>query len=651
PLIVYLSSFIYYLINLFAKIPLISIVFWISAFIAPLSGIIAYFLVKKFTNDFGALASGIFIVTTPMYVFRTLAGWFDTDMFNIFFPLLVTWLFFEAVDKRNNQWKGGIFAFAAAFSIYIFSLAWNGWQFIFYFIVLFSIIYIIWCKFKGRRVKNLIFVFLTFLLGSLLLIGILNGYINIFKLFAGPFEVVKITGNPWAPWPDVYSTVSELSNTTMLDIISSLGITFLAGLFGYIWIFRVMMSNKYKNIFLNRMNWFFYNYLLLWAIVGLVTLIKGPRFIMMLIPPISISAGIFIGIIVEYLTMLRTQKRFEIFQKRKNLVNLISILIILWVTFLSVLSLNQSISTLKPMANDDMWSASDWINNYTSNDTVIISQWTYGHLFTAIADRPVVFDGRLGYIETLPSRSYGNAYPYGDKSPAIYREYWIDKAFSTNNESLSVGIFRMLTTSGDLAYLTLNNYTNNTTESVEILNNILGLDNKSAKQLLLNKYQMNQEQANDVLKYTHPNNPKPFVLVTTNGMLNLGQTVFMYGEWDFNTNRGNNYNYSINEFKLNNGILKTNDGLLMDIASGRLTWKNKTPNLIITIKDGKMEKRVLDNNSSFNVILLMDEKKAIVMDKRFENSLFAKLLIEKTNSTDLEIIYRYNNVLVWKSKN
>ncbi len=32
----------------------------------------------------------------------------------------------------------------------------------------------------------------------------------------------------------------------------------------------------------------------------------------------------------------------------------------------------------------------EWINNNTENNTVIITEWSYGHLFTAIADRPVL---------------------------------------------------------------------------------------------------------------------------------------------------------------------------------------------------------------------------------------------------------------------
>jgi dolichyl-diphosphooligosaccharide--protein glycosyltransferase len=651
PLIVYLSAFIYYLINLFASIPLLTVVFWIPVFVGPLSGIVAYFLVRRFTNDFGAIAAGIFIVTAPMFTTRTVAGWFDTDMFNIFFPILVTLLFFMTVDNRENFRRGFLFAVLSAFSMFLYSLAWNGWQYTFYFMMIFSAIYLIWCKYRGRKVKNFIFVYLIFLLSSLIFIGILSGFINVYKLFVAPLELVKISQNPWAPWPDVYNTVAELSKPTIMGIISGIGLAFFAGLFGFIWMFRVMINHKLKNSVLYKMNWFFYSFLLFWAVVGFFTLFKGVRFVMMLIPPMGISAGIFIGIAVEYLAKLKHNQRFDIFKRHNNLVNILAILILIWLSVPAALNVHESISTFKPMANDDMWSVSEWIHNNTSNNTVIISQWGYGHLFTAIADRPVVLDGRIGYVETLPSRSYGNAYPFGDRSPGIYREYWIDKAFSTSNETLSSGIFRMLASSGDLAYLFLNNYTKNTTISVEILNNILGVNKDVASGILINRYRLSQEQADHVLNLTHPDNPHPYVLVTTDGFLGIGGSLFEFGEWDFKKNNGSNIIYSYQKFNTSNSILNTTNGLKMDMNSGTITWNNKTPYKLITITDNSTTQITIDNNSDFIVFLLMNDKRAIIMDKNFENSLFTKLIIERRNTIDFEIVYKTNSAFVWKYKN
>ena len=48
-----------------------------------------------------------------------------------------------------------------------------------------------------------------------------------------------------------------------------------------------------------------------------------------------------------------------------------------------------------------------------------------------------------------------------------------------------------------------------------------------------------------------------------------------------------------------------------------------------------------------NVILNMDNKKSVIIDKRFEDSLFTKLVIERSNSTFLKPSYENKNVIIW----
>ena len=651
PLIVYMTAFFYKVINLFVSMPLLSVCFWIPAFIGPLSGVIAFLFVRRFTNNYGAAAAGILTVTASFYLIRTVPGWFDTDMFNVMFPLLVTWLFMEAVHSRNNFRRGVLIAFIASFFMFLFSMAWNGWQYFFYLIILFSLIYLIWCKFRAREIKNYIYVIGTFFISTIILVGIFTGFMNIIALISGPFEFLKINGssNPWSTWPDIYSTVSELQIPSAQEVISGVGIAFFGGLIGLLWIFRVLINKNLKERYLKNMSWFFYLFLIVWTITGLFSLLKGARFIILLIPPMVISTGIMVGIAVGYLDLLKENKRFSFF-RRKNLLTLISICILIWISVPAIVSVHESTSGLIPLANDDLWNVSDWIQNNTDNGTVIISDWAYGHFFTAIANRPVSLDGRMGYIETLPVRNYDKGYIFKDSSPSIYRYYWINRALSTSNESLSQGIFRMISTSGDLAYLTLYNNTKNTSESVGILNNILGVDKNTARTLLLKNYHLDQKNVDTILKYTHPDNPSPFVIVTTEGMLETGKRVFKTGEWDFDKVQGINYTYSVKNFNITNDILRTNNGIYFDMKRGKLNWKGEVPYCLMIISNGNIKKRYIDKNSNICVIILLDDKKVVVMDKRFENSLFTKLVIEKVNTTDFDSIYTTKSAIVWKLK-
>ena len=47
----------------------------------------------------------------------------------------------------------------------------------------------------------------------------------------------------------------------------------------------------------------------------------------------------------------------------------------------------------------------------------------------------------------------------------------------------------------------------------------------------------------------------------------------------------------------------------------------------------------------------MDDKKSVVMDKKFENSMFTKLVIERSNSTIFKSIYENKKISVWKVVN
>jgi len=652
PLIVYLSTIAYYLVNLFSKTSLLTVVFWLPAFIGPLSGVIAYLLVSRFTNIYGALAAGIFAVTVPIFVFRTIAGFFTTDMFIVFFPLLITLFYIEAVNSTDIKNKV-LLAIMAAFSMFLFAMGWIGWTYQFYLMIIFTTFYIIGLKLKGDNIRNLTIVLLTFFSGTLLLIYIFMGKLSIINLFMGPLELLLISGtqNPWYDWPNVYTTVSELQRPSMLMIISGLGLVSIGGILGLFWMFRVMINDVLKKRFLNKMTWFFSIYLIFWTLIGFISLLEGARFMMLLVSPMVISSGILIGIVVGYLDYLKDSKNFPIFKRRPEFLTVIAILIIIWITVPSVFSLEKTFSTMIPLANDDLSSASQWIKENTSINTVIISDWSYGHYFTAMADRPVIMDGRMGYIETLPTRNFDpTAYPFGDQSPGISRFYWVDHAFSTTNESLSVGIFQMLSTSGDLAYLTLNNYTHNTSQSVEILNNVLGVNKSVAGTILISKYHLSYSQAYTILEYTHPDNVQPFVVVTTYGMMNEGGNIFEFGEWNFKTDQGLNSTYSLGEMSVNNGFLDSNNGVHMDLQNENITWNGKIPYSLVTVTNGKIEQRYLDENSNFSILLFMDDNESIVMDKQFDNSLFTKIILEKGNSSYFKPVYSNDNVVVWELK-
>jgi dolichyl-diphosphooligosaccharide--protein glycosyltransferase len=206
----------------------------------------------------------------------------------------------------------------------------------------------------------------------------------------------------------------------------------------------------------------------------------------------------------------------------------------------------------------------------------------------------------------------------------------------------------MLTNSGDLGYLTLNGYTGNTKETVEILNDILGVDNSTAKEVLVKKYEFTDEMADNVLKYTHPATENSYVLVTYDNMIKNGHWVFNFGNWDFVNNDNKEFIYSYGNLKINQDNITFDKGFFVDLENQNVLWNNTTPYNLIIIENGSIEKRNMNNESNFSVILDLDEKTFVIVDKQFEDSLFTRLVIEKSDSKFFKKIYKNQDVMVWK---
>ncbi|HSO25974.1 MAG TPA: STT3 domain-containing protein, partial [Methanobacteriaceae archaeon] len=181
PLIVWLAAFSYWFVNLFTSMTLLETVFWIPLVISPLAGIVGYIFVRKYAGEYAGLVTGILLVTAPLYVMRTLPGFFDTDMFNIILPILTILFFSEAIEtpeKRNMI----IFAALSAFSLLLFSMAWTGWSYLFYIMFFTGLIYIILCKMRKINFKKFLEVFLFFTGLSLILITITSGLQGLLSL-------------------------------------------------------------------------------------------------------------------------------------------------------------------------------------------------------------------------------------------------------------------------------------------------------------------------------------------------------------------------------------------------------------------------------------------------------------------------------------
>ena len=241
--------------------------------------------------------------------------------------------------------------------------------------------------------------------------------------------------------------------------------------------------------------------------------------------------------------------------------------------------------TVVPGTSDSMWNAMQWINETQSNDTVITSWWDFGYLFEIAADKQVTFDG-------------------GSQTGS--RAFWLGQAMTTDNLELSAGIFRMLDTTGERATEALVNITGDSGKSVHILIDILPKSSSDAQKTLVDKYNLNSQQAAYVVNFTHPENPRPVIFVASSDMLQKAGWWTYFGAWNFENQSSVNYNYYVPTSQVTvkpgqTGNLSILDSGGMDIRTviERGTGNNTTAAHVEALNSATGEKLKL-NDSEYN---------------------------------------------------
>jgi dolichyl-phosphooligosaccharide-protein glycotransferase len=710
PLIVYLTAFTYKFVNLFTHMPLNAVAIWIAPFIASLAVIPAYLLVRRITNDYGGITAGLLVGLAPAYFAHTFAGFFDTDQFNMIVPLFVI-MFFIYSMLANTMKSRAIYAALAGFAMLIFTLAWSGWYYIYYLVVATVVIYLLISRFllKNKTIKPKdyfkgklswfndkpdLFTLIIFLVVSLLLMSASIGISGITTGILSPIGASQLQSAVQSTaYPNVYVSVSELQIPSISEVITGVGgyLAFFFGILGLIALFWNLKTREVKeekpkkprkprrrgrstrrkpeekeveseikvikpDTISQKTNYVFYCILFsLWLLVTAYAMTKGVRFIEDFSLPITLLAGIFVGLLFG---VVKGRVPNISYQK------IIMAIIVIAVAFSPVASAYGISSTVVPGTDDSMVTSLQWIGNNTSNNTVITSWWDFGHLFTYEANRPVTFDGS------------------SQNSP---RAYWVGKALLTNNETLSVGILRMLASSGDLAPLTLDNYTKNTGLSAEILTNTLGVNKTQAMTIMTTQYNLTQTQAQTIVQYTHPDNPTPDVLITSSDMVQKAGWWSYFGSWNFTSNNGTNYQYlasEMNSTTVNNktlliggnavvaqangtngtsaGIVDTNAITTNDTTttlneiSNELETGNGSlviqPHTLTIINNNTVTQTLVSNSSEYSILLINENGTyiGVAMNKELESSMFTKLFFEGgAGLTHFKSLYGQPGVMVW----
>ncbi|RME78375.1 hypothetical protein D6774_01365, partial [Candidatus Woesearchaeota archaeon] len=539
-------------------ISLMGAAFWVPAVLAALCVIPAFLIVRRKTGNLGGFVAAMLVGIHTAFLSRTPAGFADTDAYNVLFPLFVCWLFLEAFESKERKHKL-LLSLASGITLGLYSKFWMGWWYIFDILVVVIVGYMIYVLVRGLLQKsidkqafaNAGILAVMFVLSVIVTVSLL---FNFSQFLNSVFGAISFTGINNAVkqdlWPNVFTTVAELNDISLAQVMVQMGgrLLFILALFGVI--ASLIPLKKWKKhdkwlvggslvaaVFLTSafglsFNPFIYVVLLaiptgvatfflltekhsvdikyallilVWFVVALYATTKGVRFTLVLVPVFSIAVGTAIGWIYQVICA-----RVPKMSKWSNILLIIFLCLILVAPIRAAhgVALNEV-----PSMNDAWYDTLVNIDQTQPKEAIITSWWDFGHWFKAIAKRPVTFDG-------------------GSQNTPM--AHWVGKLLLTSNEAEAIGIQRMLNCGSYTGFDVLLEQMDDgmpalTVRAKKLMDKILLLDEEQARAALIAAGISNPDA---VLEKTHCE-PPTSLLITSEDMVGKAGVWGHFGSWDF----------------------------------------------------------------------------------------------------------------------
>ncbi|MDP7181042.1 MAG: STT3 domain-containing protein [Candidatus Woesearchaeota archaeon] len=562
----YVLAWWYKISNVFKKAPLMQTSNNLPVVLLFLTFIPAFFIAKRYGGSLGGFFAVAMLGLHPAVVGRTLWGHADTDMYNIFFPLWLTWLFLAGFHEKDTKKRLALGALTG-FVMGMYAIAWGGWWYIFDFMLatfgvyaiiragivlgvfthlkslwermkwpvivvaaglllgmwsgkfvlvgsLIILLFALACAFRiakgaplsalwqDTRMRNMVLFALVLIVSSGIFVSLFQGRTSGF--LDAPFAPLGITTLKEAAAPNLWPNVY----TTVAEL-NTISLKDVMNQFGRLLLF-ISFLGVLGTVFLkdekNHREVGYAIFLVIWFFATMYATTKGVRFVMMMVPPFSIAFGIASGQIIKWGSKLC--KQFLNIGKKVT----IPLLFILLALSMSA-TVGKSYGNTRgdvPIMNDAWYNTLTELKENSNENAIITSWWDYGHHFKYIADRPVTFDGAW------------------QNTPMAH---WVGKLLLTDNERESIGILRMLDCGGNQAYEHVEQHINFTPKSIAVVSVLVRLDKTQARKAL-EGLSFNESATNNVLKNTHCTPPEGF-LITSGDMIGKGGVWGHFGSWNF----------------------------------------------------------------------------------------------------------------------
>jgi len=497
----YFSSILYKIFSIFKFVPIYNFCFYLPLFFIFLFILVLFFFTFRLGRYICAISSCIFIGLFGPFIPRSSAGWFDKDILNLLFPILIIFTYAYSYDFSKRKTKL-FFIFLSSFFVGLFCFTWLNWWFVFLLIIIYEIISIFIILFLNWYYKNKekeilkehIFNSVFFFLFSIFWIIVFCRFEPFLFIYRQIKEVLKLTKPLIASiWPNVYYTVGELKRTSLKEIINTSGIGFfIFGVFSMIILFfyNLFKKDSYKKTVSIV--------LFLWFISMLSASLTGVRFIVFL----SVPLGIFLGWFLSYI--------FEYFKKKNYLeINILIILIMVVLLYTTINRAYKISESIFPLMNDSWYKFLKAIENTTPKNSILNSWWDFGDWFKVVAKRRVIFDGQS---QNMP------------------QAYWMAKALLSSDEKESLAILRMLNNGGNDAFDIIDEYLKEPLHSVLLLETVLKLEKEKAKEILLDY--LPKETTDKVLSLLF-DKPKDAYFIVDYSLCPKITAISYLGNWNF----------------------------------------------------------------------------------------------------------------------
>lgn len=506
----YFSAYLYRIYTFwFGDIELAKFVFYLPVFFSLIFFVILYFFIRYFFSDLAAFFSVFLVGLGGIFLRRSCGGWFDTDVWNLTWPILIIWSLNVAIKK--GPLKNIFYSLLAGLFLAFFAWTWPGWWFI-YIVVLGSYGFLLFNQLfiysqDAKRLKQVLSPYLLslliFIAGSFafcMAIADMNPFVETYRSLSANFNLGKPFQN--SIWPDTYYTVAELRAGSLNAIFAGLWgskILFLFSLIGSLWFFIKDRRGERASLNIFLLFWLFF--------MGYASL-KGIRFVMFLGPILGIYGGAFFAELI-YFSFSKLDRLPDL---RLRLLVLLSVIVGVFFCTHRLFKVAWGISeALYPLINDVWYKTLLEVKDKTPPSAIFNSWWDFGNFFKAIARRRVIFDGQT------------------QRTPLAY---WMANVLLSSDEDRAVRILRMMNNSSNGVFEIINNYIKDPFRSIAILEKILKKDSEQAR-AILEEEGFSEKLSQRILRLIYFKNPAPAYFIVEASMVSKMMPISFLGNWDF----------------------------------------------------------------------------------------------------------------------